>query len=172
MCEIKLTNGKVILVDCDIYEEVKKGKGLRVADKNGYVYMDTKVNGKRKTVLLHRYILGLETGDKRVVDHINRNTLDNRRNNLRIGTNTLNRGNQIKRKDSKSLYKGVQYEKRTKTPTYTVKLTFEGKQKHYGTFKCVHCAGRKYNEIALELFGEFARLNTVQECECVARNNG
>jgi hypothetical protein len=50
---------------------------------------------ERKKVYLHRAILGLEAGDVRQCDHINRDTLDNRRANLRMATvleNAHNRG--------------------------------------------------------------------------------
>ncbi|GAH21431.1 unnamed protein product, partial [marine sediment metagenome] len=40
--------------------------------------------GKNIQIPMHRQILGLKPGDGKIVDHINRNPLDNRRVNLRI----------------------------------------------------------------------------------------
>lgn len=50
-------------------------------------------SGKRSTVRMHREILGLYQGDKREGDHINHNTLDNRRGNVRIVTHQENAHN-------------------------------------------------------------------------------
>jgi hypothetical protein len=49
--------------------------------------------GKRDSLLLHRWIIGAEKG--KVVDHINHDTLDNRRVNLRIVTDLENQQNRI-----------------------------------------------------------------------------
>ena len=52
-------------------------------------------DGKRnKSIQLHRYLL--EPSESLVVDHINHNTLDNRRNNLRIASTTQNKQNLLK----------------------------------------------------------------------------
>lgn len=67
------------------------------SDGRGYV---RSVRG----VFLHRHLLGLDRGDLRCVDHINRNPLDNRRRNLRIVTRGENMQNQGARK---SLPRGV-----------------------------------------------------------------
>lgn len=56
-------------------------------------YPMAKINGKGWAVYLHRFLFGLETGDGVQVDHINQDKLDNRRSNLRICDNALNRQN-------------------------------------------------------------------------------
>lgn len=54
-------------------------------------YAQTTFNGI--TVFLHRFILNLCKGDKRWVDHKNRNKLDNSRKNLRVCTPSQNHAN-------------------------------------------------------------------------------
>lgn len=71
--------------------------GVRVA--NGVSVHRAKMHGvpteKRHTISMHRFLLGLQRGDPRQGDHINRNRIDNRRPNLRItpgGIQTQNQG--------------------------------------------------------------------------------
>ena len=56
---------------------------------------------------MHRFLLNVQENDKHLVDHINRNPLDNRVNNLRIADNTLNCINTNKYKNNKTGQKGV-----------------------------------------------------------------
>ena len=56
---------------------------------------------------MHRQIVGLEKGDKRQVDHINQDKLDNRRANLRVGTKTQNSQNVRSLRGAVSGYRGV-----------------------------------------------------------------
>lgn len=98
--EIPLTNGKVALVDSGDYERVVQFKWNARLDKRIGTYYarrhSVQENYKRHTVTMHRFIMGLELGDTRTVDHINHDTLDNRRSNLRIAThaqNCINRKN-------------------------------------------------------------------------------
>lgn len=70
-------------------------------DADGYAR--ARVQGK--TIRMHRLVVGAEP--RQIVDHINRNRLDNRRENLRVvdqQTNAINRG---KSNNSASRYKGV-----------------------------------------------------------------
>jgi hypothetical protein len=84
----------------------------------------------RRTILMHRVILGLADDDKRQGDHINRNRLDCRRVNLRIvsaGGNMQNQGaiKTFKGKPVESAYRGVNMVKK--------------KGKHTGRWKAMVC---------------------------------
>lgn len=94
-----------------------------------------------------------------VVDHINGNGLDNRRENLRISTQAQNLWNAKKHKDSSSIYKGVS--KRRNDTNWSARIMKNGKAQHIGMFTTETEAASAYNRVAKELFGEFAILNTV-----------
>ena len=80
------------LIDIEDYDKVKEYKWRIV---NGYLTTDTYIEDKRTTLLLHRLIMSNNLKGKLVIDHINRNRLDNRKVNLRVCTqqqNTMNKG--------------------------------------------------------------------------------
>jgi len=115
--------------------------------KNGYA-------SNHALGLMHRYLL--KPGDNMFVDHINRDTLDNRRSNLRecsVAENSYNSRAQI---NSSSIYKGV-----TRRPNdiFISRIKFKDKEIHIGSFKNEIEAAKAYDEKASELFGEFAYLN-------------
>lgn len=58
----------------------------------GYAYRKGLVGGRRRTIYLHREVMGLRPGDGKEVDHENRNPLDCRRSNLTV---TDRAGNQM-----------------------------------------------------------------------------
>lgn len=91
------------------------------------------------------------------VDHINTDTLDNRRENLREATCTENKRNIKIRKDNKTGFKGVTcagtFEK------YIVRITVNKRVIPLGRFDDPREAARKYDSAARYYFGEFARLN-------------
>jgi hypothetical protein len=90
------------------------------------------------------------------VDHINLDTLDNRRANLRVCTQVNNSRNSGKHKNNTTGYKGVI---KLYDGKYAAKLGYKGKKLHLGTFEDPIEAAKAYDRKALELHGEFALLN-------------
>lgn len=70
-------------------------------------YASTIINGR--TVLMHRHILNLTKNDGNVVDHIDRNGLNNTRKNLRVCTQSENQRNRSKNYNNKSGFNGVYF---------------------------------------------------------------
>ncbi|WP_338627494.1 HNH endonuclease [Clostridium baratii] len=84
---------------------------------------------KGKKVKLHRYILNAK--EKQIlIDHINRNTLDNRKSNLRLATNKENSFNKSIRSDNKSGYSGVDL----RNNKWRAKIKYNGITIHLGYF--------------------------------------
>lgn len=120
-------------------------------------YVHGRVKGQLK--LLHRFILCIEN-PKIHIDHRDMNGLDCRKRNLRIATRSQNGYNRKKyKRQNASLYKGVSWHSRDKIWQARIKLS--GKEIFLGNFINQEEAGRKYNEKAIELHGEFARLNVL-----------
>ena len=104
-----------------------------------------------RMLFLHRLIVDFE-----IVDHINRNKLDNRRANLRSATQGQNTVNSGPQKRNKSGYKGVF---QGKNKSYHVHLTSNSKSVYIGTYKTAAEAALAYDEAAKKYHGEFAYLN-------------
>lgn len=162
MLQVTLTQGQVTLVD-DIDADIMQFKwsaGFRPNYADGGRYVAYRGN-KNKTELLHRVIvarmLGRPLCTKDSVDHINRDTLDNRRANLRISTQQQNQGNRKKSKNNSSGYKGVVFNKRL--GKWSAFIGYDGKPKYLGLFASPELAAQAYDKAAIEHFGEFALLN-------------
>jgi len=116
------------------------------------------VNGKPTYHVgkLHRVIMNVTDGRKTHVDHINHNTLDNRKRNLRIisASNNLKHRNS-KNKNNKSGYRNVFWS--TKDERWLVVLQIEGKSKCFGRFKKdqVDKAGALAEEMREKYYGEY-----------------
>lgn len=105
-------------------------------------------------VKMHRLLL--DPPPDLVVDHINGNTVDNRRQNLRACTCAENLRNAAPRVGS-SRFKGVSRKKRRRQ--WYARIREGGKVRHLGAFELEADAARAYDKAAIERFGEFARLN-------------
>lgn len=88
------------MCDIDVWEQWKNHNWIEDI-RNHYVV--TKINGKIHR--FHQVVLKPQNGY--VIDHINRNKLDNRRENLRYATYSVNRINSNKRSDNTSGRTGV-----------------------------------------------------------------
>lgn len=104
---------------------------------------------------MHRLIMGFPEG--KYVDHINGNSLDNRKSNLRVCTNSENQRNRYKTIRNTSGYKGVRLN--TKRNKYDAEIGHHGKHYYLGTFLNPVDAAKAYDEMARKLHGEFAVLN-------------
>lgn len=89
-------------------------------------------DGRKTTAYMHRMVLDIERGDRRHVDHINRDTLDNRRENLRVLTQRQNSQNVAGRPDLTSPYRGVCFDKAAGCWRAYAKLNGQGH--HLGRF--------------------------------------
>lgn len=112
-------------------------------------YHQTDIKGKK--VKLHKIILDKKG---RIVDHKNRNRLDNRRENLRYCTGLQNRYNCKVYKNSKSGFKGIYFDKDRNKP-WRAAINFNYKNIHIGRFKTKEEAVAVRQAKAKELFGEF-----------------
>ena len=129
--EIPLTQGKFALVDDDMYDELNRPKWF--AYKHGrtfYARRNIRNNGKQVTIQMHRQVLGLIPGDGKECDHISRNGLDNRRENLRIASHTTNTRNRRKRVDNSSGHNGVYWN--TQTNKWRAQIEVDDKRIHLG----------------------------------------
>lgn len=163
MKKILLSQGKFALVDDWNFIWLKKYHWTLSGSKtrrNAIRYLSRTGNsGLQRTVYMHREIMGLKYGDKRVVDHINHNTLDNRECNLRVCSHSCNMKNRKPQK-GKSKYKGVNLVK-GKQNKWKVQIGHNGKIIYGGCFDTEIEAAYKYNKLALKYHGKFANLNIV-----------
>ena len=134
-------------------------QGLYIGDiaggKDGKGYITIGIN--YKIYKAHRLIWIYHNGDIEdglFIDHIDRNPLNNRIENLRLATPSQNKSNVTKRKDNKSGYKGVCWNKRGKK--WEAKITHNNKCKHLGYFVTAELAHIAYVAAATKYQGDFA----------------
>lgn len=151
---IPLTMGKNAIVDAVDYEELSTHNWC--AKWNGYnedyyAIRNAGVLPNNKRISMHRHILNIS--DMRIVDHINGDTLDNRRNNLRICTHQQNLFNSKRNIKNTSGYKGVSLSK----GKWSVRYRDDGRYKYGGSFTEKNDAAQFYILITYLKRGEFAR---------------
>ena len=159
MKTIPLTKGKFAIVDDEDFDRINKHKWYAHKSRNNF-YAEREVRlpgGVRRTIKMHREILGLEYGDKRQCDHKNQNSLDNRRGNLRICTTAQNQQNQKPTINCSSIFKGVSFTK--ENGKYRALIQVNGRPKHLGYFVSEIEAALAYDVAAKRYYGEYASVN-------------
>jgi hypothetical protein len=150
---IPLTRGLHAIVDAEDYKWLSQYKWY-AGRPNRAGRVDARRNTKGGGIMLmHRQIMQAPKG--MVVDHINGNSLDNRRCNLRICTQMENTQNSRRHKGARSRFKGV-YPIGDK---WYARIKYKGQMYHLGTFDDQVEAAKVRDRKALELAGEFAWLN-------------
>lgn len=154
---IPLDKGLFAIIDEADYDIVSLHKWY--ARKNNRNTYATSCNNKR--LHMHRLIMGV-SNSKIYVDHKNHNGLDNRKDNLRIVTHSQNMCNKRSYTNSTSTYKGVHWNNGKSLWTTQIRIP-KGKTIHVGHFKDENEAAAAYNIKAIELHGEFACLNNIDD---------
>lgn len=108
--------------------------------------------GVKTTQLMHHLIMG-----PGLVDHVDRDGLNNQRSNLRMATQTQNAGNRISLPGTSSRFKGVCRIKNN--GLWRASICINGRTKFLGEYTSEEDAARAYDRAAPGHFGEFARLN-------------
>jgi hypothetical protein len=149
--EIELCGYKVLIDEEDLW--LISFRKWQVNQRNeGYIYFTSRINGNHSS--LHREII--KCPKSYFVDHINGNTLDNRKENLRVCTRSENIRNQKTRIDNTTGFKGVGYDKSRNKYKARIKIT--GKYLFLGRFESPDEAYIAYCKASKKYHGEFGRI--------------
>lgn len=148
--EIPLTKGYVALVDDADADRVLAVGRWQAIERPRTTYAVHTLN--RGAVSLHAFLTGYV-----LTDHINLDGLDNRRANLRPATHAENLRNRGRQTNNSSGFKGVTWNKRARK--WQAQIGMPGSKSYLGIFVDPEEAARAYDAAAIELHGEFARLN-------------
>ena len=116
-------------------------------------YVWTTIDKKR--ISMHSYLIGKKNQNFELIDHINKNTLDNRITNLRSVSHTVNAHNKNKKPSCSSTFIGVS----KRGLKWHASISHNNVRRYIGTFETEIEAAEAYNKKASELYGENANLN-------------
>lgn len=149
--EVPLSDGRVAIIDL---ADVPHAEGFNwfASSSRACAYAARQIvrSGKRTNIQLHRLISNAQPGQ--FVDHIDGDTLNNRRANLRIATlaeNAMNSGD----RPNRTGLRGVWLHGRG----YYASIQKAGKKRHDGPYPTPEAAYARRRELETEMFGEFAR---------------
>jgi len=150
-------SGYCVIIDNEDYSRIKELKYFvnKAQIKNSGLYYFSRniyIDEKRTGTTLHRDIMGCIKGDGKIVDHINGNTLDCRKENLRLCTSVENSRNC-------KTYKGVKgVNWRKDTGKWRAMISVNGKEKSLGNYNYIEEAKEAYCEASKKYHGEYGRV--------------
>lgn len=156
---LKSSQGDDIIIDEEDYNKVKHVKwSVKRSQREGSKTQRVSIRNTKIGMSLGRFLM--DCPEDKIVDHINGNAFDNRKENLRICSYSQNGAN--KKPFGKSGYKGV-YIKRNKDGSvyYNICISVNRKYIYLGTTKNLLDGAKLYNDAALKYFGAFAYLNKI-----------
>lgn len=153
---IPLTQGQNAVVDAEDYGRLMQWNWYASWSRNtkGF-YAMRHDHATNKSVYIHREVLKDFTSPE--IDHGDRNTLNNRKNNLRPCTHFENQANRRKDSGNQSGYKGVSWGKSNNK--WQAQINVRGVKRHLGYFATPKEAHKAYAAVAVEEFGQFSRLD-------------
>lgn len=161
MKEIMLTQGMVTKVDDDLYEWLnqwkwyyRKRSGTRTGGDAVRSLHGRNADGVNTVQTLYMASLVLPVPTGYVVDHADRDPLNNQRVNLRKATNSNNMKNSLARVNSKTGVKGVHWDHAKQR--YVVQVTVMGKRKWVGAYRDLETAQKIAEKSIKEHYGRFA----------------
>lgn len=147
--EISLTRGLVAVVDRDDYAPLSRFSWYALKCRSNYYAYRSSGN---KKISMARQLLNPSPG--MVIDHINHDTLDNRRSNLRICTKSQNSRNRVNfNPKSKSGIRGVKWDARSRNWSATIYVS--GKTLYLGHFRDKMEAAEAASKARLTYFGSY-----------------
>ena len=158
MKRIPLTQNEFALVDNEDFKMISKHKWYCVRNKgNNYARRNVGVKPNRSSIEMHRVVLKCPNG--MVIDHINGNSLDNRKKNLRVCTQAENTRNRIQRRSCKNKFKGITFHKHSKV--WHAQICINYNNIYLGSFKNQKSAAIAYDAYAKRIHKQFARTNGI-----------
>lgn len=158
MKKVELTKGKFALVDDEDFGRVAYDYWGAVKHRNTYYAFNT--SRQKSILMMHRLIMGAKDGE--IVDHIDRNGLNNQKTNLRFCSCSESSQNRTRCKDGcLSKYKGVTLRK--ETGKWRTRITVNGLRLTLGYFKTEDEAALVYNIGAIKYHKEFACFNILPQ---------
>lgn len=153
--EIELTKGQIAIIDNEDFDLVSQFKWRAQQNHNTWYA----VSSHDPNQYMHRMILSCPRGS--IVDHINKDGLDNRRCNLRIASLAENRFNARLSKNNTSGFTGVCFEKRTGkwVASVSTRAFGENRRIHIGMFWSKEEAASARDAFLLEKLGVSVGLN-------------
>lgn len=173
MKTINLTKGKVAIVDDEDYKYLLNFHWQAIQkNQDWYAVVSIRTTKKRENMFVYMHEFLTRTENVECITFRNKNTLDNRRENLVPVSRGVSITRTRKRRTNggwilSSIYKGVSHRvrKRPRRKTrefWEARISKDGKTYWLGMFKSAKDAAETYNKKSLELYGEMGYQNKIK----------